>query len=525
MDQAQTGVVASRSRKIRHLISQGQLTEAGHACERLVQAHPEAAQAWAVFSELWLRCGQHTNAIQCATQALELEPDAAEWTAQLAKARLFAGEYDQALTAARQAASADFDSAETADTLGNVFSLCGDQDAALEQFRRAHALDPDHPGIRYNLATSLRVHGETDEAEAMYDRIIAERPEDAEAWYNRSQLRTWRPDNNHIDAIRQRLEQAGDDRQRVLLQFTLARELEDTGDYAEAFSALQAGGRLRKAASGYRVEGDLEDLAALTEALRDGRLDPAPETGHDSDEPIFITGLPRSGTTLVERILGQHSQVFAAGELMNFPAALQHAAGSPGRSLSLAAVVERLADIDFAAVGRNYVESTRPRTGQTGHFTDKFPGNAPLLPLIHRALPRARLILVRRDPMDVCYAMFKTLFNRGYEFTYDLEDLGRYHRAWQELMDACIQRLGRERITVVDYESLVTDPEPAIRDLLEACSLDWEPACLEFHRDRGAVATASSEQVRAPIYQSSVGKWRKLESELQPLKAILEGED
>jgi hypothetical protein len=243
--------------------------------------------------------------------------------------------------------------------------------------------------------------------------------------------------------------------------------------------------------------------------------------GYDNDEAIFVIGLPRSGTTLVERILAAHTDVQAAGELQAFPQICVEAVQARnGTSVSKLQFVERALDVDPHLLGRRYIAATRPQTGHKPRFIDKLPLNYLYAGLIRRALPRARIVALMREPMDSCYAMYKTLFTGAYPFTYALDDLGRYYQAWQRLMHHWRSILGAA-LLVVSYEELVTDQEAVTRRIVAHCGLPWQAECLAFHTRPGAVATASAVQVRRPMYSTSVGKWRHYQEQLQPLARYL----
>jgi hypothetical protein len=232
--------------------------------------------------------------------------------------------------------------------------------------------------------------------------------------------------------------------------------------------------------------------------------------------------MPRTGTTLVERILASHSDVFAAGELSNFAVQMmaQVREKAAARAVSRDDIVRLTAGLDFASLGKAYVDSTRPATGHTARFIDKLPLNYLYAGLIHLALPNATIVHVQRDPMDTIYAVYKTLFVDAYPFSYDLEELARYFVAYHELMAHWHTALPNV-IQTIRYEDLVANVDAEVRRLVDACGLDWQPDCLEFYRNKEASTTASSVQIRRPVYRSSVGKWRDYEARLQPAVTIL----
>jgi hypothetical protein len=243
----------------------------------------------------------------------------------------------------------------------------------------------------------------------------------------------------------------------------------------------------------------------------------------DCEEPIFIVGLPRTGSTLLERMLGSHSDVFAAGELQNFAIELVKLAKSTfaGERLDKLSLVNKSTRLDFSALGANYLDSTRPRTGSSRFFIDKMPLNFLYIGLIHLALPAARIVHLTRHPMDACYAIYKTPFDQAYPYSYDLQDLGRYYIAYRQLMDHWHAMLPG-RVLDVAYEDLVSNTEGTIRQVLEYCDLEWQPACLDFHQSLAPTNTASAAQVREPVYTSSVAKWRHVEEGLAPLRTMFE---
>jgi hypothetical protein len=261
--------------------------------------------------------------------------------------------------------------------------------------------------------------------------------------------------------------------------------------------------------------------AALSEIVqqRGGASSDAP-----SDAPIFIVGLPRSGTTLVDRILGSHSKVYSAGELDHFALCIVDAvrrrsggATSPRREL-----IARSADLDFTALGRDYLERARYVVPGELRFTDKMPLNYLYCGLIRRALPNAKIVHVARRPMAVCYAMYKTLFKDGYPFSYDLGEIGRYYIGYRRLMDHW-QAMMPAVIYQLSYEALIADQRGETRKLLDFCGLDWQDSCVEFHRNPSPTTTASAAQVRRPLFDSSVSQWRHYAAELAELSGLLSG--
>jgi tetratricopeptide (TPR) repeat protein len=417
------------------------------------------------------------------------------------------------------------DTARDLDLLATVLTHCDDAARALPFYERAAALAPRDRHLLYNLATAQRMTGLLQQAERTIDSVIELQPDDYEAYYLRSDLRRQTRDANHVEAMQRRLAPLSvrDSQRQVPLYFALAKELDDLADYEQAFKYLQLGNHLRRRVIDYDVNKDIATIdLIIAQHHREALLAGAP--GFDTEEPIFVVGLPRSGTTLLERILGGHSDILAAGELNAFPATVVNAVKSRfHEQLPKEIFVGRCLQISAASLGRSYLEATRPQTGRSARFVDKTPLNYLYLGLIARALPGAKVIALERDPADSCFAIYRTLFSDAYPFSYDFEEIGKYYCAWSRLMSHWREVLGSNLLTV-RYEQLVQNPEHTSRQVLQFCGLDWQRSCLDFHNSPGSVATASASQVRRPIYATSVGLWRRYEHHLTPLTDCLRRE-
>lgn len=397
--------------------------------------------------------------------------------------------------------------------LGLRYTLLGSHVEAEQCYAQAVARSPDDPGGLYNHATALIALGRLDAAEAMLDRVIALAPDDGDAWYNRATLRRQTARRNHVAAIERRLAQTPENHPAfVPLCYALAKEREDIGEHAAAFAALKRGADARRRRLQYRVEDDLDTMRRIATAF-DAGFFARRHAGHDDARPLFVVGLPRSGTTLVDRILGSHRAVVSRGESTDLAQAMVRLAGPVNGKAEL---VQRAAQLDFSALGRAYC-ATLP-CGPALRVIDKTPGNFLYLGLIAAALPQARIIHLRRHPMDACHAMYKTLFRMAYPFSYDLDDLARYWLGYDALMAHWRRMLPADRFIDVDYEALVDDQETQSRRLVAHANLDWDDACLRFERNPQPTLTASAAQVRQPIYRSSLGLWRRYEHELAPLR-------
>ena len=407
------------------------------------------------------------------------------------------------------------------DAAGTLYSNGNDHRRALPAYDRAVALAPRNPHFLYNRATVRRFLGLLAEAEDDYDRVIALRPMDFEAYKNRTDLRTQTAERNHVrelEAIASR--SMADWSGEVQIRYALAKEYEDLSDYAKSFEQLARGANTRRKHLKYDIATDVATVQWIMDAFPGAA---AAAQNHCEEAAIFIVGLPRSGTTLAERILASHPQVFSAGELDCFAVSVVDAvrrrtglAQLPRRDL-----VANSAALDFAALGRDYLRRANLASGASGRFIDKMPLNYLYCGLIRRALPNAKIVHLRRHPMAVCYAMFKTLFKDGYPFSYDLDEIGRYYIAYRRLM-AHWQAVEPHAIHDLSYEALVADQLGETRKLLAFCGLDWQDDCVQFHDNPAASTTASAAQIRRPIYDSSVSQWRHYEMQLAGLRGQLE---
>jgi len=454
-------------------------------------------------------------------RACRLAPDSADYAAQMA--RMLAGAHlmGDAVGHARRAEALGSESPVTLGMLGMVHSRANDHGRALHAFERAVALAPDRPGLRYNLGSCLAMFGRMDEAEQAYRTALSLDPRCWRAYLSLAHLRRRDAQDNDLAALNAALASAGGDPEATLyLNLAMAKQLEDLGDYPGAFRRLVAGKAGLKRARGHAGARDREMFAAIERAFREDDL---PVAGHADDAPIFVVGMPRSGTTLVDRILSSHAGVHSAGELDILPLAVKRMARTSTRDVVDAATLGAIADMDWAALGHDYVASVRALVGEVPRFVDKLPHNFLYVGHIARALPQARIVCLRRDPMDTCLANFRQLFELStpnYDYSFDLLDTGRYYQRFDRLM-AHWRKVLPGRVHELHYEDLLRDQEGQTRRLLAFCGLDWDPACLSFEHNAAAVATASVAQVREPLTTRYVGRWRRYGADMAPLAALL----
>jgi len=510
----------ARHREVTRLLQVGDLKNAEMLCNHLTADFPDFSPGWHSASFIALCRGQIVRAGELIQRALAHAPSDPGNLLQYARCLSAQRRHAECIATANAAEESAARDAPLLDAIGSFYSSVGEHRRALEAYSRAISIVPSRALYWFNRATVRRFLGQLAEAESDYDHAIGLRPDDYEAYSNRTELRKQTAERNHIETLERML--AGGIRQwrgEVQIRYALAKEYEDVGRYEDSWRHLARGARLRREHLQYEIRHDTDTVEWITRAFPTAPLEPA---GCSSNEPIFVIGLPRSGTTLVERILGSHSKVFAAGELNHFAAALVAAAlaKSGGKPLARADLVSVSRELDPAALGADYIARTRPATGHRPHFTDKMPLNYLYCGLIRRALPNARIVHVTRHPMASCYAMFKTLFKDGYPFSYDIDEIARYYAGYRRLMDHWRATMPGI-IYEIGYEQLVRDQEKQTRALLDACGLEWEPACLDFHRNPTATTTASASQVRRPLYDSSLSQWRHYESQLRGLRGQL----
>ncbi|HVK81441.1 MAG TPA: sulfotransferase [Verrucomicrobiae bacterium] len=505
------------------LIARGEHKKAHELCLRALGETPNDPQAFFVLGVIANENGAYAKAAELFEKAAPYLPDNARLHAQHARALAFLHRAEAARAAAERASAAAPEDALTLDTIGVVLSRAGMHAEALDFFARATAKAPHAAAFHLNLAASQQFSGHFHEAETSYRRAYALDPKLERALSAIPHLRKQTRDDNLIAELRAAFAAAGDNLERRLhLGHALSKSLEDIGAYQESLEVLRdaKGGGVR-----FLAPAAQRDQAVFVAAAR---ITAAPQrAGHPSEEPIFIVGLPRTGTTLTDRILSSHPDIFSAGELGAFALVVKRMTQTTSRFVLDAEALDKAAALDPAELGEAYLGATRPRTGHTARFIDKMPLNFFYAGLIHRALPRARIICLRRNPMDSCLSNYRQLLGIGgssYDYTFDLASTARYYAAFDRLVAHWRQTLPATHFTEVWYEDLVRDLEPNARRLVEFTGLPWDARCLDFHENTAPVATASSVQVRRPLYTNALNRWRFYGDALTPLGAALQAE-
>ncbi len=485
-------------------LTRGDIATAEQMCAHLIRVDSGNSRAFALLTETALLRGRIDAALVCAARAVEGAPQDALTHLMLAKARFAQSDLVGALDALEKAASLPASSAQIDDAVGAMMGLLGRHEDALRLCGRAVAARPGVAQFHYNLAATLRMLGRLEEAQEQCDRAIVCDRNFARAHYIRSDLRIQTRDRNNIADLQAAIAAAGADwRARVMLHYALAKEFEDIEDDAGAFAQVHAGAELYKQ---FVKSDSAVEIARIDQIVRSQTKDwlKAVQDGDRACAPVFVVGLPRTGTTLVERIVGSHSAMTSVGETNVFARLAADVDGDAARPR-----------FDFGELGRRYVAAVERIYRPGGkRFVDKTLQNYLYCGAIHAALPLAKIILVRRDPFDAGWAMYKAHFQQGFTFSYDLAELADYCLAYERLAAHWRNTLPAEAFLEVAYEDVVLGQERESRCIIEFLGLPWEDRVLRFHESRAPSATASAVQVRRPIYASSIGKWRRHEQAL-----------
>jgi Flp pilus assembly protein TadD len=462
--------------------------------------------------------GRNEEAIAAYRHSLKLQPDAGAFY-NLGMVLHQSGRLDEALAAFGQAIELRPDYAEAHNARGIALRHAGRHNDAMTAYRRAAVLRPGFAEPHLNAGIALQEDGHTAEALAAMRRALAANPAHAHAWYQLSGLKTFVPNDPDIAsllALQNQPERHANDRSE--LAFALAKAMMDIGDTDAAFASLDHANRLKRSSFVYDVADDVAEMARFAQVFGPDIMQRFAGAGAASDVPIFILGMPRSGTTLIEQILASHPDVEGGGErpiLQNVILdSLLHGAAPVSDNPRFGGVLREM--------GQAYLSEVA-RTGRgKSRITDKSMGNFRFAGPIHLMLPGARMIHCRRDPVDTCFSCFTKSFVSGLRFTYDLVELGAYYRAYDALMAHWRAVLPAECFLEISYESLVANLEGETRRLVAFCGLPWDGACLDFHRTRRVVQTASVNQVRQPIHAKSINRWQPYANHLAPLLAELQ---
>ncbi len=505
------------------MFSDGELVPAERIVRDYLLTHGDHVEAMRLLARIGMQRDVLDDAETLLAAVLALAPDYRAARYDYALTLLRRHKHAQALEQLDQLLALEPDNRAYRTTYATTLVGMGDHERALGMYRGLLEGAAQPAELHLSVAHTLKTLGRQPEAIEAYRAAAAARPNYGDAYWSLANLKTYRfPDD---ELARMRAEEAARGTplvDRYHLCFALGKALEDRGEYAESFRYYTRGNALKSAEIRYRPE-PIERNARLQAAVCTAEFFAARAgVGCASPEPIFIVGLPRAGSTLLEQILASHPAVEGTAELANIAQIVHELQGREqiGEEPRYPGILRELSPADCLALGEKYLADTRVyRTGKP-RFIDKMPNNFRHIGLIHLILPNAKIIDARREPMACCFSNFKQLFASGQEFTYGLEDIARYYRSYEELM-AHWDRVLPGKVLRVQHEDVVEDLEGNVRRLLEFCGLEFDPACLEFHKTERSVRTASSEQVRRPIFKEGLDQWRRFEPWLGPLQEAL----
>ncbi|WP_375210135.1 sulfotransferase [Hyphomonas jannaschiana] len=508
--------------RAKEFLQQKQYKEALDCCRRVLEQNSESAEGYFLMGIIACENHDYRNALGLFEGAVRKGYPGAGPFVQAARSLVGLNQPAQALKCLEQAKKRNPRDGYTLALIGSTLSKLDRHEEAVAFHRKATQASPGDALSFFNLGSSLQFLGDFENAREAYRTALKLNPGFTAAQMHLTQITKQTPERNDL-AVLQKAWAERDPRDAeggLVLAHAIAKVHEDLGDPESVMLWLDRGKALVRPQLPDRQMEDqfiYKAAGALAGALRVEGATPA--VG-----PVFIVGLPRSGTTLVDRVLSSHSQIVSAGERHEFGACLHRAAGVSAGHTYDAEVISRAANTDLTAVGQAYLKSVRAILESDQRFTDKMPVNAFFVPAILAALPSSRVICLRRQAPDSVLSIYKQHFSASaslYSYAYDLERLARYVADFHDLADTYEQKLPGTRFRIVNYERLVGSPDSEIRDILAFAGLGFEAACLDFHKNESPVATASVSQVRQPIYTSAIGRWTQYKAALQPALAVL----
>lgn len=508
----------------------GDLDGARAAALRAVDLDPDLLEAWFVLGTTAMQANHFADAEAAFAEGIARVPKGIPTHAQLltlrAQALVAAGRSSEAVDGVREALAIGIREASGLTIAATVLAHASLEAEALPLARRAAEINPNSPDVWFSLGTMLQFSGDLDGAEAAYEASIRCGLKTGQpvsmAPMSLARLKKWTKDTNHI--ARLEATQCRHSLDAACVAYALFKEYDDVGDTAAAWDALSHGAMIGGSIDPWAPDTDDAILKAWQDALPPERFAAPNDRPRAGPRRIFIVGLPRSGTTLVERILAAHSGVQALGELKTFGLAVKSLSGSATPALLDADTIAKASRLDAMALAEVYTRETAYLGDGSGVTIDKLPNNHDYAGLIRLAFPDAAIVHVRRNPMDSLFGAYRMLFSRAHIWSYSQDDLARHYDAYVRQMAwwrTCLKLSGKPLVEIV-LEDIIRDPEAQIRRLLDLCDLDFEAGCLSPHEAKGAVATASSAQVRKPINAEGVGAWRRYAAELEPLRAQLQ---
>jgi tetratricopeptide (TPR) repeat protein len=508
------------------LLREGKLGKAERIVRDLLKKHPTDVSAIRVLSDIGMKLGQMEDASNLLERCLEIAPDFHSARHSYARVLVRRQKPEAALVETEKLLALEPGNANFLALKGSILVRIGHHAEAIKIYEKVLRDYPNQARSQMSYGHTLKTVGRLDESIEAYRKCVKLSPEVGEAYWSLANLKTFRFSDDDIENMREQVtSEGGDADDQSHLAFALGKALEDRAEYDEAFKYYRRGNAIRRIEHRHNPQVNVLDAVRQVRALNKAFFEQRKGWGCKAPDPIFVVGLPRAGSTLLEQILASHSQIEGTSELQDI-IMISRKLGEKSRQNPSGKYPEILADLteeQYHELGESYLETTRIQRSDTPFFIDKMPNNFRHIGLIHLILPNSKIIDARRHPMGGCFSGYKQLFANGQTFTYGLEDIGKYYRDYVRLMDHWDAVLPG-RVHRVQYEEMVGDTEAQIRALLDYCGLDFEEQCLRFYETDRAVRTPSSEQVRKPIYKDALELWRHYEAHLDPLKEALGSE-
>jgi tetratricopeptide (TPR) repeat protein len=505
------------------LVSQGRLIRAEDVCRQFLQKAPRHLEGMLLLADIGGKLGVLDDAEFLLESAVLFAPEHAQARIDYIGVLRKRQRFEAALGEAAKLLATNPVSPQFQSIYAIVCMQTGDYEKALEFFGHILEVVPTDPGTLTSKGHALKTIGKADEAIESYRLAMAHHPEHGEAYFSLANLKTYSFSEAELEMMRgQESQSLNTPLDRIYIKFALGKAYEDREDYDQAFQYYEAGNQLKKAESRYDADQITAEFALQKQVCVPSLFEAYAGLGHQAQDPIFIVGLPRAGSTLLEQILSSHSQVDGTLELPNI-LSLAHRLRRGLPDIDVSGYPEILPYLDaqqLEAFGKGFIDDTRIHRQGGSFFIDKMPNNFRHIGLIKLILPHAKIIDARRHPMACCFSGYKQLFAEGQDFTYSLEDVGRYYRDYVDLMDHW-DRVLPGHILRIQHEDVVADLETQVRRILAYCDLPFEEACVEYHKTERNVRTPSSEQVRQPIFDTSLEQWRNFDTHLTPLKVAL----
>jgi tetratricopeptide (TPR) repeat protein len=492
---------------------QGKVSEAEPMYRAILAADPNHFGALRHLGVIAMTTGRMDAAVGLLSRAVAAHPRSAVTHNDLGIALAQLARHSEAADHFRTAVEIDHSLMVAHGNLGGTLAAMGRYEDAVACYERALAIDPGSAEIYGSMGNALKTLGRIEESRTAYEKAIALAPDRPRLYYHLSEVKRFASGDAHV-ATMEAMPPHADAGERVFLHFARAKAYADMGRHDAAFRELAEGNRLKRASTRYDEADVLGMLTRIAQVFTPELMQAKAGQGDPSRLPIFVLGMPRSGSSLVEQILASHPHCYGAGESTVFNDAVKSVLN---RTQKFPESVPELSDEQFRQAGGRHAAAMSAIAPKAERVVDKTLGNFAYAGMIHLALPNARIVHVKRDAADACVSCFSKLFATEFRYTYDLSELGRYYRAYTAMMEHWRRVLPPRVMLEVQYEDLVDDLEPNARRIVAHCGLDWDAACLSFHKTERAVRTYSATQVRQPIYRSAIGRWRVYEKNLEPL--------